>query len=266
MWRDSDHGVEIVIVHRPRRRDWTLPKGKLDAGELTLTAACREVWEETGMRVAPQNHLARVRYPMPTNGGSVEKIVDYWVMRFVSQGKFIPNDEIDDLRWMPVDRARDLLIYPRDIELVKLFATQPRITGVVVLLPTNESSKREAESTATLLALFEPERITQLAPRGRQLALEYLATLRGLLVETRALKDGKPKEALSVIRDHATEYPASVVSADQDLAQRVKKKLAERDGIAQQPPATEDATLWILGFTGRNLSAMDAFRSNGAPW
>src|SRR4051812_7548860 len=40
----------IALVHRPRYDDWTLPKGKLDKGEHPLVGACREVWEETGVR------------------------------------------------------------------------------------------------------------------------------------------------------------------------------------------------------------------------
>src|SRR5918998_4427047 len=40
----------VLLVHRPRYDDWTLPKGKLDAGESFEDAALREVEEETGLR------------------------------------------------------------------------------------------------------------------------------------------------------------------------------------------------------------------------
>ena len=39
-----------AVVHRPRYDDWSLPKGKLDAGEHLLPTAVREVAEETGLR------------------------------------------------------------------------------------------------------------------------------------------------------------------------------------------------------------------------
>ena len=44
VWRTADDGtVETAVVHRPKYDDWSLPKGKLDAGEHPLVAAVREV-------------------------------------------------------------------------------------------------------------------------------------------------------------------------------------------------------------------------------
>ncbi|HEV2770779.1 MAG TPA: NUDIX domain-containing protein, partial [Solirubrobacteraceae bacterium] len=40
----------LAVVHRPRYDDWSLPKGKLDAGESWEGCALREVEEETGLR------------------------------------------------------------------------------------------------------------------------------------------------------------------------------------------------------------------------
>ena len=44
-------GAEVVIVHRKRYEDWTLPKGKLETGESLPACAVREVWEETGVTI-----------------------------------------------------------------------------------------------------------------------------------------------------------------------------------------------------------------------
>jgi 8-oxo-dGTP diphosphatase len=123
--------VEIVLVHRPRHRDWSLPKGKLIPGEAPLAAACREVLEETGVHAAPQYHLARVRYRVPVRGGHAVKVVDYWAMRAGPTEPFIPNDEIDGIRWIRVGLAGGLLSYPRDAAVVADFAARPRVTGVV---------------------------------------------------------------------------------------------------------------------------------------
>ena len=89
-------------MHRPRYDDWSLPKGKLDAGEHALTAAVREVGEETGLAV--RRRPAQRADPL-SGAPRALKRVDYWVMRAVG-GDFEPNDEVDELRWLPPGRGR----------------------------------------------------------------------------------------------------------------------------------------------------------------
>ena len=121
VWRAGDHGLEIVIVHRPAPRDdWSLPKGKLDPGERHRDAALREVWEETGLRCALGPRLTEIRYETPKGE---DKRVRWWAMTVVSDEGFTPNDEIDDLRWVPLDGIEDELTWPTDRDLVHLFVT-----------------------------------------------------------------------------------------------------------------------------------------------
>jgi 8-oxo-dGTP pyrophosphatase MutT (NUDIX family) len=111
IWRrTSTGGVEILLVHRPRYDDWTLPKGKLEAGETAAAAALREVLEETGLRCAAGVELPSVRY-VDHNGRA--KQVRYWAMQVVD-GAFEPNDEVDEVRWLGIDEAVDELTYRHD--------------------------------------------------------------------------------------------------------------------------------------------------------
>ena len=49
LWRKIESGdLEIAIVHRPKYDDWSLPKGKVEAGESHISAGYREIQEETG--------------------------------------------------------------------------------------------------------------------------------------------------------------------------------------------------------------------------
>jgi 8-oxo-dGTP diphosphatase len=105
---------EIAVVHRPKYDDWSLPTGKLDEGEDFAEAALREVWEETGLRCTLGREIGDATY---TDNKDRSKLVRYFEMR-PEEGEFTPNDEVDELRWLPVADARDLLSYEFDRELV----------------------------------------------------------------------------------------------------------------------------------------------------
>lgn len=108
----------IAVVHRGRYDDWSLPKGKLDPGESFEQAALREVEEETGLVCELRDELAGVRY---RDGRGRPKLVRYWRMA-VTGGEFVPNEEVDELRWLAPGDAVALLSYPHDRDLVQALA------------------------------------------------------------------------------------------------------------------------------------------------
>lgn len=108
-------GTEVCVVHRPRYDDWTFPKGKLDPGESFEDAALREVEEETGLRCTLEAELPSAEY---RDDKDRAKIVRYWQMEVDEDPGFEPNDEVDELRWLPMAEAAELLTYERDRELL----------------------------------------------------------------------------------------------------------------------------------------------------
>lgn len=100
----------IALVHRPRYDDWTLPKGKLDAGESFEEAALREIEEETGIRARLVRELPETHYEVRGR----PKVVRYWLMEVESDPGFVANDEVDELRWLEPAQASALLTYERD--------------------------------------------------------------------------------------------------------------------------------------------------------
>jgi 8-oxo-dGTP pyrophosphatase MutT (NUDIX family) len=104
----------VAVVHRPRYDDWSLPKGKLDAGESSEDAALREVEEETGLRCRLVRELPTVRYDVR---GRLKE-VRYWEMEVADQTPFVPNEEVDEVRWLDPQRALAQLSYDRDREPV----------------------------------------------------------------------------------------------------------------------------------------------------
>ena len=104
--RDGD----ILLVHRPKYDDWTLPKGKAEPGESDEACALREVEEETGLVCELGRELATVRYH---DGYGRPKVVRYWEMRPV-RGDFEPTEEVDELRWIPAGEVAAVLTYARE--------------------------------------------------------------------------------------------------------------------------------------------------------
>ena len=120
VWRRRDDGaLEVLLVHRPRYDDWTMPKGKLDDAETHAQAALREVEEETGLRcrLGPELHTTSYR-----DRRDRPKTVRYWAMTPVG-GEFHPTDEVDEIRWVPVAEAPALLSYDRDLEVLASLST-----------------------------------------------------------------------------------------------------------------------------------------------
>ena len=114
----ADGGDEIVLVHRPAYDDWSFPKGKLEDGEREEDAALREVEEETGLRCRLERELTTTHY-FDARGRS--KTVRYWLMEPVS-GHVAADNEVDDARFFPLEEARALLTYSRDVEVLDLLS------------------------------------------------------------------------------------------------------------------------------------------------
>jgi 8-oxo-dGTP diphosphatase len=260
--RRPEGDIEILVVHRPRYDDWSLPKGKLDPGEHRLAAAVREVREESGARGVPQVRLRTVTYL--TGEPGVEKLVEYWSMRCLSDDGHEPDDEVDVRQWVPLATARDLLTYAHDRGVVATFSALPPVRGVVVLIrhahagrraawegpdderPLDTNGGRDAQNAAPLLALFAPERVIS-APAVR--CRDTVAPTAGLLglrleIDGRFAEAGDPEEALHALRELAHATPTAVVCSQGGLIRPLLARI--RPGGEQQTPK---GTAWVLSFT-----------------
>lgn len=127
----------MLVIHRPSYDDWTFPKGKTDPGETLQVTAVREIREETGMRVRLGHPLQDISYPI---GGGTKRVA-YWCARAIGADEadpFVPNKEVDEIRWVGMRDAATLLTYPHDRELLETF---------------RELRERQAHRTRTLIVL-----------------------------------------------------------------------------------------------------------------
>lgn len=140
------NGGEVLLVHRPKYDDWAWPKGKQDPGEHITATATREVLEETGLEIRLGRPLPRQLYAV---SGGRAKTVHYWIARTMA-GKsltdFVPNKEIDDVRWVSFDKASKLLTYADDVPLLDEARRHFDRTRALVVL-RHGRARRRAEWT-----------------------------------------------------------------------------------------------------------------------
>jgi ADP-ribose pyrophosphatase YjhB (NUDIX family)/phosphohistidine phosphatase SixA len=177
VWRAAgDDQREVLLVHRPRYDDWSLPKGKLARGEHVLVGAAREVHEETGLVVRLGPPLGVQRYSVRKNGATVPKLVHYWSAEPVTDGiEFTPNNEVDAIGWLPVRKARAQLSYPRDVELLEnLESVVPAVATVVLLRHTPAVKRKEWDGK---------DSARPLSPEGAEMAERLIDVLAALGVD-----------------------------------------------------------------------------------
>jgi 8-oxo-dGTP diphosphatase len=171
-WRQGPDGEpEILLVHRRKYDDWSLPKGKNEPGEPLPVTAVREVLEEGGARLALGRRLVSVRY----NVGGRPKRVHYWAARVLSvDERAVPNSEVDEIAWVPAARAVERVSYVHDHGVLADFTARPAGTVPLILLrhskaltkgawkrsdavrPLDDAGRSDAKALADLLACFAP--------------------------------------------------------------------------------------------------------------
>jgi 8-oxo-dGTP pyrophosphatase MutT (NUDIX family)/phosphohistidine phosphatase SixA len=172
VWRIGAGDPEVLLVHRPRYDDWSFPKGKLDAGEGTLAAAVREVREETGLAVRIGPRLPDQFYVIDSGQ---PKTVAYWAAQppeDADVASYPRNDEVDDLRWVPLSAAGAVLTHPRDAELLDAFAESGFQSAPLLVVrhgqarsrkgwkrddserPLRQSGKAQAQQLVSLLSAY----------------------------------------------------------------------------------------------------------------
>lgn len=154
--RGAGKRTEALVIHRPDRNDWSLPKGKADPGERLAATAVREMLEETGLRVTLGVPLQTVRYrvvdPRSDSPVAAKKSVHYWRASLtdaaiaagdadIPEG-WQPNQEVAEMRWVRLGLLPALLSYPHDLDVVMEAALAPAHTSPFVIVRHAQAEKR----------------------------------------------------------------------------------------------------------------------------
>ena len=288
LWRPAAGGVEIALIHRDRYGDWTFPKGKALPGEHPVLTAAREVAEETGIRVVLGRRLPTVRY---LSGGRPKR-VDYWAARPADgpgdapPPAFEPNDEVDDLAWVPLPDARGRLTYSHDADLLAEFAAGPAQTAPIVVLrhawarskaawraeghagdlsrPLTRHGQAQARDLAEILCCFGPARVVS-SPAERCLAsVRPYAALAGSGVEaepafTVGAEGGTAPEA---VRDRASALagsggPVVMCGHRENLPSMLAGACHALHAGIPAGPALPKGGFWVLHSAGGGLAAAE---------
>jgi 8-oxo-dGTP pyrophosphatase MutT (NUDIX family) len=108
VYRRNDDEVEIVLASRRTRRGelaWGLAKGGIEDEESMEDAAVREVREETGLLAEIEASLGETRYFYVWENVRIRKTVHFFLMRHTGGDIDDRDDEMEEVRWFPLERA-----------------------------------------------------------------------------------------------------------------------------------------------------------------
>lgn len=286
LWRgdlQEPASIEVAVIHRPHYDDWSLAKGKVDPGETLPTTAVREIAEETGYEVKLGKLLGSVSYPVVDR----TKVVYYWTGQVLS-GDFTPNDEVDEVRWLPIADAVKLLTYEVDSQV--LLKAQKRFllpaTSRVLLVrhgrahrrtnwagddnvrPLDKKGRRQAEMLVPMLSGWHPDRIYSAFPDRCQTTVSPLADELGLEVnvderlgDTIYVSDPELTEqafdgiiaqgGTSVVCSQGVSIPGLISS----LVSKGRLPIEDEDIVAKK------GSVWVLSFHYGELTGADYLAS-----
>lgn len=287
LWRRDAADPEVALVHRPKYDDWSLPKGKAEAGEHLLVTALREVTEETGYRPRIGPYLATARYNLPSGGRPLRKAVTYWSMRCVG-GSFEASHEVDQMQWLPLEEARRCLTSESDRVVLDTFRRTRRDTEMLLLVrqgattapPRRPKSRADArrlnrsgrDQAASLVPVLEGLGVTDLLSADLPACIDMLAPFAaatGLTVRreaqlTHAGFEGNERDVADRVGRDASSSGALVVCGGQQVITGLLGALAH--GSHVRPPrqtTVKKGGWWLLHHCHGAVSAYERHEPTG---
>jgi 8-oxo-(d)GTP phosphatase len=282
LWRSAveSGALEVALIHRDRYGDWSLPKGKIEPGETAPVAAVREIEEETGYAAELGRWLLALSYPVELG----TKKVTYWAARTLG-GEFVPNDEVDELVWVPVKEAIKQVTYSLDRKVLRRFVKQPADTRTLLIVrhgtagsksrykgddrkrPLDKRGRGQAESLVGQLLAFGATELYA-APRTRcHQTLEPLAEELGVTIEDvptlteEAYADDHQAGRRSMRKILEATDGTPVICTQGKVIPDFIEWWCARDGVRPDKSRNRKGSTWVLSLADGKLIAADHIAS-----
>ena len=147
----ASSGPEVALIHRARRQDWSLPKGKLDPGEPPAETARRELAEEAGVAAASWESLGSI---LTTPGFCDEAVRVYLARGLRDVGRPPAAHEEADLtvHWVDLGEAADMVLAGEVVNATAAAGVLAAYAVVVDGKPTRPTDSPWADRPTALLA------------------------------------------------------------------------------------------------------------------
>ena len=195
--REHTNGLQVLLIHRERYDDWSLPKGKGEADELLPETAIREIQEETGVTARLGLRLPSLRYKV----GKHPKAVHYWRSSVLSQRPRRPDHEVSAVKWFPIDAALEKATHPDERAVVEAAVQAPPTNALLIVRHAKAMQRKhwsgddrkrrlsgrgrdQANRLVDVLAAFGIERLVSSASARCKETLKPYAKTQKISIET----------------------------------------------------------------------------------
>jgi 8-oxo-(d)GTP phosphatase len=283
-WRPAPDGGEtqVLLVHRTKYDDWSLPKGKQEPGEPLPMTAAREVLEESGARLTLGRRLISVRYKVSGR----PKRVHYWSARVAgTDAAAVPNTEVDQVAWLSLAQAWERATYGHDVSVLEDFAAAPADTVPLILIrharavsksdwglddvtrPLDDRGRADAEALAVLLARFAPAArvISSPAARCMETVRPYAELTGGQVRAESSLEISRTGGGVctAVMADVVVGGEPTVICAHRENLPSLLAAAGDMLGAALPPDGRDEplptAGFWVLHMADGALAGADRY-------
>lgn len=115
---------EVLVTQHSKHKGWDFPKGHIESGESSESAALREVEEEVGVKAEIIERVGQTQYFYYEEGEKVLKTVVYYLMKYVGEGEATTAEEVSDMVWLPIEQVEEKLTFKDTKELWRKVKTR----------------------------------------------------------------------------------------------------------------------------------------------